>query len=237
MPGLRAAHRSDGSTCQTLPKIRARTTRKGFCRLASGQSLEFVTVRIENLAPGWRPKKSYRIRPATRWTRRSRSRAGLARLKQFDGCSGVTVRSAAVPDILGLVDPGGFITKGKSKGTTAVDRAAEAVGHALGNVAGTIDSLQAQHPHPVEEAREALVAGQEAVAAVASKVGTGAAAVIKQAKAVARRTKKAATRAGRKSRPTVARVTGAARTVVKRARKAVTQGRKTVKRAAARLKR
>jgi hypothetical protein len=59
---------------RTVPKIRARTTRKGFCRLASGQSLEFVTVRIENLAPGWRPKKSYRIRPATRWTRRSRSR-------------------------------------------------------------------------------------------------------------------------------------------------------------------
>jgi hypothetical protein len=24
-------------------------------------SLEFVTVRIENLAPGWRAKKSYRI--------------------------------------------------------------------------------------------------------------------------------------------------------------------------------
>jgi hypothetical protein len=129
------------------------------------------------------------------------------------------------------------MTKGKRKGSTTVDRAAEAVGHALGTVAGTIDSLQAQHPHPVGEAREALVAGQKAVAAVASKAGTGAAAVIKQAKAVARRTKKAATRARRKSRPTVARVTAAARKAVKRARKAVTQGRKTVNRAAARLKR
>jgi hypothetical protein len=28
---------------------------------ADGKSLEFVTVRIENLAPGWRAKKSYRI--------------------------------------------------------------------------------------------------------------------------------------------------------------------------------
>ena len=99
-----------------------------------------------------------------------------------------------------LVDPGGFMTKGKSKGSTAVDRAAEAVGHALGTVAGTIDSLQEQHPHPVEEARDALVAGQEAVAAVASKAGTGAAAVIEQAKAVARRTKKAVTPAGKAGR-------------------------------------
>jgi len=28
---------------------------------ANGKSLEFVTVRIENLAPGWRAKKSYRV--------------------------------------------------------------------------------------------------------------------------------------------------------------------------------
>lgn len=28
---------------------------------ADGKSLEFVTVRIENIAPGWRAKESYRI--------------------------------------------------------------------------------------------------------------------------------------------------------------------------------
>ena len=61
------------------------------------------------------------------------------------------------------------MAKEESKGSPAVDRAAEAVGHALGSVAGTIESLQAQHPHPVEEAREALAAGQETLAAVASK--------------------------------------------------------------------
>jgi len=132
---------------------------------------------------------------------------------------------------------GGFMAKGKSKRNTAVDRAAEAVGHALGSVAGTIDSLQAQHPHPVEEAREALAAGQKTLAAVASEAGTRAATMIKKAKAVARQTKKAATRARRKSTPAVARVTRTARKMVKRAKKAVTQGRKTVSRAAGRLKR
>ena len=53
------------------------------------------------------------------------------------------------------------MAKGKSKRSDAVDRAAEAIGHALGSVVGTIESLQAQHPHPVDEAREALAAGQE----------------------------------------------------------------------------
>ena len=100
------------------------------------------------------------------------------------------------------------MAKEKSKGNGAVDRAAEAVGHALGSVAGTIESLQAQHPHPVEEAREALAAGQETLAAVASKARTRAAAIIKKARAVAGRTKKAAAKAQakarRKSTPAVA---------------------------------
>ena len=87
------------------------------------------------------------------------------------------------------------MAKGQSRRSAPVDRAAEAVGHTLGSVAGTIESLQAQHPHPVEEAREALAAGQETLAAVASKAEAWAAAMIKKAKAVARRTKKVATRA------------------------------------------
>lgn len=131
---------------------------------------------------------------------------------------------------------GGFMAKGKRKGSAAVDRAAELVGHALGSVAGTIESLQTQHPHPIEEAREALAAGQETLTAAAAKAGTHAAAMIKTAKAVARQTKKVAT-AHRKSRPVVTRATRTARNTVKRARKAVRQGRKTVRRAARRLKR
>ena len=135
----------------------------------------------------------------------------------------------------------GLMTKGKSKNGTPVDRAAEVVGHALGSVAGTIESLQAQHPHPVEEAREALAAGQETLAAVASKARTRAAAMIEKAKAVAGRTKKAAAKAQakarRKSKPAVARATRTARKVGKRAKRAVKSGRKTVRRAARRLKR
>ena len=72
------------------------------------------------------------------------------------------------------------MAKGKSKRSAAVDRAADAVGHALGSVAGTIDSLQAQHPHPVEEAREALATGQEKLSAVASNTGARAATMIKK---------------------------------------------------------
>jgi hypothetical protein len=133
------------------------------------------------------------------------------------------------------------MAKEKSTGSTAVDRAAEAVGHALGSVAGTIESLQAQHPHPVDEAREALAAGQETLAAVASKARTRAGAMIKKARAVAGRAKKAGARAQaqarRKSKPAVARATRTAQKVVKRAKKAVKQGRKTARRAARRLKR
>ena len=128
------------------------------------------------------------------------------------------------------------MAKGERKRSAVVDRTAEAVGHALGSVAGTIESLQAQHPHPVEEARQALAAGQETLSAVASKAGAQAAAMIKKAKAVARQTKKkVVTRARPKSK--MARVTRTARNVVKQDRKAVSHGRKTVRRAAGRLKR
>ena len=126
------------------------------------------------------------------------------------------------------------MAKDKSKRSDVVDRAAEAIGHALGSVAGTIESFQAQHPHPVEEAREALAAGQETLSDVASSAGARAAAMIKKAKAVAHWTKKVATRARGKSTPAVARVT---RKKVKRAKKAVRHGRKTVRPAAGRLKR
>src|SRR6476659_7369778 len=110
------------------------------------------------------------------------------------------------------------MAKEKDKGSTAVDRAAEVVGHALGSVAGTIESLQAQHPHPVEEAREALAAGQETLAAAASKARARAGAMIKKARAVAGRTKQAAAKAQAKARrkgtPAAARATRTARKVV-----------------------
>lgn len=127
--------------------------------------------------------------------------------------------------------------KRKQQSNPALDRAAEAVGRGLGGVIGTIDSLQAQHPHPVDEAREALAAGEKTLAAAASKAGARATAMVKTAKAAVRRTKKTATEARRKSAPTVARATRTARDVVKRAKKAVARGRKTVRSVAKRLKR
>jgi len=129
------------------------------------------------------------------------------------------------------------MAKRKSKQSDVVDRAAEAIGHALGSVVGTVESLQAQHPHPVEEAREVLAAGRESLGAVTSEARTRATGIIEKAKAIARRPKKVATGARRKTRVAVARVTRAARKMVKRARKAVKPGRKTVKRSAARRKR
>jgi hypothetical protein len=129
------------------------------------------------------------------------------------------------------------MAKSKRKRSAAVDRAAEAVGHALGSIAGTIESLHAQHPHPVKEAGEALATGQETLAAVASEAGTRAAAIIKEAKAIARRTKKVATRARRKSMPAVASVKRTARKVVKGGRKAIKKSGTTLRRAAGRLKR
>ena len=56
-------------------------------------------------------------------------------------------------------------TSGASNGITV---AAEAVGSALGRVAGTVDRLKAEHPHPIDEAREALAEGQAIVSDTAT---------------------------------------------------------------------
>ena len=125
------------------------------------------------------------------------------------------------------------MAKGKEQRSAAVDRAAEAVGHTLGSIAGTIESLQAQHPHPVDEAREALAAGQETLAAVASQTRNARPRLSRR-----RRRRRAGRRwrCGPPKRSAVAR-DRTARKVVTRARKAVTRGRKKVSRAARRLKR
>ena len=138
----------------------------------------------------------------------------------------------------------------EKKVSAGMNKAAEAAGRALGEVANAIESLQAQHPHPVEEVREALSAGQEKVTALASDAGTRVAAVVKKTKsavvkskvaAKARRgastTKKALSRARRGGAKAAAGVRRTAGKVVKRAKKAIKRGRKTARRAASRLKR
>ena len=157
----------------------------GAVRKSSGLNIVFTTTPSESLrVPGIEP-----------WS----ACASAGRCQDF-------------PIYFGLVTVRRIHGQRQEQGSAAVDRAAEAVGHTLGSIAGTIESLQAQHPHPVEEAREALAAGQETLAAAASQTAKRATAVIKKAKAVARRTKKVAMRA-RPKRSAVARAT---RTVRKR---------------------
>jgi len=136
------------------------------------------------------------------------------------------------------------MAKGTNKQRTAVNRVTEAVGHALGSVVNTIETFQEQHPHPMDDAREALATGQEALSAAASSAGTRATTIIKKAKAVARQTKKAVARQTKKvvtrvapKRKPAARVARTARKVVKRATKAVNRAGKAVKAAGRRLKR
>lgn len=130
------------------------------------------------------------------------------------------------------------MAKGKNT-TSTVDRAAELVGGALGSVAGTIESLQAQHPHPVDEARDALAAGQAQVTAVASNVSNRAAAVVKRTKAVVRRTKQAAKKAAKRvtKRSAPARGKRTVKKAVKRVKKAVSRVKKAGRAAVGKAKR
>ncbi len=74
------------------------------------------------------------------------------------------------------------MAKPRDTSQPAIDTVAETVGRALGSIAGTFDSLQAQHPHPVDEAREALAAGRERAAALAAAAGATTAVVAKKAR-------------------------------------------------------
>ena len=82
-------------------------------------------------------------------------------------------------------------TKDASTGITA---AAEAVGSALGHVAGTVDRLKAEHPHPIDEAREALAQGQAVVKDTAAAASEGVSAVIDTARKAVATVRKTAAR-------------------------------------------
>ena len=104
------------------------------------------------------------------------------------------------------------MAKGKSKRSAAIDRAAQVVGRAIGSVADTVESFQAEHPHPLEEAHEALATGQEALSAAAATAGTQAAAIVNRVNAVAHRTKKTMTRHPPQNQRSTIRTTPAATT-------------------------
>jgi len=115
---------------------------------------------------------------------------------------------------------------------------AEFVGRALGRVAGTVDALMAEHPHPVDEVREALAEGQTRVAAIAAEIEERAGTAVGEAKAAMAKTRKTMTRARRRAARTTARATRKTRKVVTRAtkrtrkiaKKAAKRTRKTVRR-------
>lgn len=109
--------------------------------------------------------------------------------------------------------------------------AAEIVGGALGTIAGTVDRLKADHPHPVDEAKEVLDAGQQKIAQVAADMSNRATAVIKATKTVITELRKPSTR----TRKRAAQIRGRGRKIVKQAkrvaRKTVKRGKKVVARA------
>lgn len=98
-------------------------------------------------------------------------------------------------------------------GNARLNAAAVRTGRVLGTVARTVDGVKARHPHPLDEAREALAAGRKRVAKTSAVAA-------KKTDKVVKRVKKA--------------VKGA-REAVKDAQKAVKGARKAVKRRASRL--
>ena len=103
----------------------------------------------------------------------------------------------------------------KQNGDTFANTAAEAIGSTLGKVVGNVEKFAAEHPHPVDEAREALAKGQAQIGDIAVVAG-------ERVKAFVTATKKAMT----KARPEKAK---AKRQVAKAARRAKTAVKKTAK--------
>jgi hypothetical protein len=108
---------------------------------------------------------------------------------------------------------------------------AEAVGGALGSIAGQVDAIKAEHPHPVEEVRGVIADGQARAATMTRTVKKRAKTAVKTTK----KTVKRLTRRGAKVVKKASRKVAASRTrVVKKARKTANKARKAAKKAAAR---
>ena len=111
--------------------------------------------------------------------------------------------------------------------------AAEIVGGALGTIVGAVDRLRADHPNPVEEAKEALAAGQKQVARVAAEASERATVMIDATKAAIKKVrKKSASVRARAAQPPPKKKTAkpakraAKKTAKKAAKKAVKPARK-----------
>ena len=130
---------------------------------------------------------------------------------------------------------GGHMAETKSS-SDLLTGAAEIVGGALGTIAGAVDRLRADHPHPVDEAKEALAAGQKQVAQVAAEATQRATVMIDATKAVITKVrKKSASVRARAARPPLSRAMRTAKPPKRAAKKAAKPARKVkpVKRAKA----
>src|SRR5689334_10294333 len=74
---------------------------------------------------------------------------------------------------------------------------AESVGRAAGAVAGQVDAIRAEHPHPVEEAKEAVATGTAKVAAATKSAKARVKAAVKTAKRAVRRVQRRGTAVAR----------------------------------------
>jgi hypothetical protein len=113
----------------------------------------------------------------------------------------------------------------KQENDSFATTAAEAIGSTLGKVVGNVEKLAAEHPHPMDEAREALAKGQAQLGDIAAVAG-------ERVKAFVTATKKAM----KQARPAKAKAKKRATKVVKRAKAAVKKTAKTAKRAVGRTK-
>ena len=118
--------------------------------------------------------------------------------------------------------------KTKNSSSELITGAAEVVGGALGTIAGTIDRLKADHPHPVQEAKDALAAGQAQLTGFAGDARDRTSAVIEATKGAITTVRRQAVQTKRKGRKIVKKTKQAARKTVKTTKQAA---RKTVKRA------
>ena len=121
-------------------------------------------------------------------------------------------------------------TKTKGSNDGFMTGAAEVIGGALGTIAGTITRLRADHPHPVEEAKEALAAGRDQLTDLAADAKKRTSAAVESARIAVAKVRKPAVRARRTGSKTARKAKQAIKKTVKRGKKAVRRPRKTAAR-------
>lgn len=141
---------------------------------------------------------------------------------------------------------GGPVAKQQDTGNSTLNTAAEAVGRVAGKVKARVDAFVADHPHPVDEVKDALSDGRERLTALvdaarpyAESAATAVGAAVERGRAAAVSTANVVTAAARKavSGATAApssRPARKAKRAVKKAKVAARRGVKTAKRAATR---